>query len=368
MEISAEDALLGAARRPLRRLIYHGRVSALLEVRRLNIEFPSQMSAAAVPAAQGAVPTKSLLAVRDLSFSIAPGEVLGLVGESGSGKSITSLAIMRLLPPQARVSGEMFFAGNGTARQNLPDLSGDAMRQLRGSHIAMIFQEPMTALNPVMRVGDQIAEAVRAHHSVSKKEAGDRAVAAMNDVAIPEAARRARDYPHQLSGGMRQRIVIAMAIVNRPQLLIADEPTTALDVTIQAQILDLLADLRTKFGLAMLFISHDLAVVSQVAGRVAVMYAGNLVEMGAKRDIFQSAAHPYTRGLLHAVPDLKTDRTRPLETIEGTVPPLHALPSGCPFEPRCEFRIPDCARALPPLVEVGAGHWARCPVINTQPA
>jgi oligopeptide/dipeptide ABC transporter ATP-binding protein len=394
----------------------------LLDLRHLNIQFPVQgLNSAALGAAgqpRAAVPTSFLTAVRDLSLSIAPGEVLGLVGESGSGKSITALAIMRLLPPHARVSGEILFAENGASR-NLPDLADESMRQLRGSRIAMIFQEPMTALNPVMRVGDQIAEAVLAHNHVPteiqqkirdemrngdrrlweewygptplwfrvlglplavllggfgytrpiripRKKAYDLAIQAMNDVAIPEPDRRARDYPHQLSGGMRQRVMIAMAIVNRPQLLIADEPTTALDVTIQAQILDLLAELRAKFGLAMLFISHDLAVVSQVADRVAVMYAGNLVELGARRDIFQAPAHPYTRGLLHAVPDLKTDRARPLETIEGAVPPLHQMPAGCPFEPRCEFRIPECAVTLPPLVEVAAGHWARCPVVNTR--
>ncbi len=328
----------------------------LLDIRNLNIAFPAQ-------ARMGADASPVLPAVRDLGFSIAPGEVLGLVGESGSGKSITSLAIMRLLPPQARVSGEIFFTENGTPH-NLVALPDDSMRQLRGSRIAMIFQEPMTALNPVMRVGDQIAEAVLAHNRISKRDAWQRAVDAMNDVAIPDPAHRARDYPHQLSGGMRQRIMIAMAIANRPQLLIADEPTTALDVTIQAQILDLLAELRTKFGLAMLFISHDLAVVSHVADRVAVMYAGSMVELGAKRDIFQSPAHPYTRGLLHAVPDLKTDRAHPLQTIDGTVPSLQSMPPGCAFEPRCEFRVLECTHALPPLIEVADGHWARCPVVN----
>ena len=339
-------------------------MSALLAIRNLNVGFPGKVSPAVLQTpGQPAVLTSFLTAVRDLSFSIARGEVLGLVGESGSGKSVTSLAIMRLLPPQARVEGEIVLTENAEPR-DLASLDDNSMRQLRGSRMAMIFQEPMTALNPVMRVGEQIAEAVLAHHSVSKSEAWKRAVDAMNDVAIPEPSARARDYPHQLSGGMRQRIVIAMAIVNRPQLLIADEPTTALDVTIQAQILELLAELRAKFGLAMLFISHDLAVVSQVADRVAVMYAGCLVELGAKHDIFRAAAHPYTRGLLHAVPDLKTDRSRPLQTIEGTVPALSALPPGCAFEPRCSSRLIECSAALPPLVEVAAGHWARCPVVN----
>ena len=302
-------------------------------------------------------------AVRELSFSIAPGEVLGLVGESGSGKSLTALAIMGLLPPAASVKGEIAFQ-NGSGVSSLLDLPPEAMRGLRGSRIAMIFQEPMTALNPVMRVGDQIAEAVLAHNQLSKSEAWRRAVEGMRDVAIPDPDERARCYPHQLSGGMRQRVMIAMAIVNRPQLLIADEPTTALDVTIQQQILDLLNDLRHKFSLAMLFISHDLAVVSHVADRVAVMYAGSLVELGTKADIFTAPAHPYTQGLLRAIPTLATDRSQPLSTIEGTVPTIAALPPGCPFEPRCPLRIPACAAELPPLVEVGSGHWARCPVLN----
>ena len=318
----------------------------LLDLRNLNVQFPS---------ASG-----PLSAVGNLSFTISRGEVLGLVGESGSGKSVTSLAIMRLLPPSAGIKGEVFFQATGNGVQNLLDLSSEEIRTLRGSRISMIFQEPMTALNPVMRVGEQIAEAVRAHTDVSKKDSQDRAIEALREVAIPGPDRRARDYPHQLSGGMRQRVMIAMAIVNRPELLIADEPTTALDVTIQAQILDLLRELREKFGLTMLFISHDLAVISQIADRVAVMYAGNLVELASRDEIFRAPAHPYTQGLLKAMPTLRTPRGQSLSTIEGAVPPLGALPKGCPFEPRCELRITQCAQALPPLVELGPGHWARC--------
>jgi peptide/nickel transport system ATP-binding protein len=294
-----------------------------------------------------------------------PGEVLGLVGESGSGKSVTSLAIMGLLPPAASRHGRNHFQNGDGAPTHLTSLPADQLRQLRGSRMAMIFQEPMTALNPVMRVGDQIAEAVLAHHRVSKSEAWRRAVEGMRDVAIPEPEQRARSYPHQLSGGMRQRVMIAMAIVNRPQLLIADEPTTALDVTIQQQILDLLNELRHKFGLAMLFISHDLAVVSHVADRVAVMYAGNLVELGAKADIFRAPAHPYTQGLLRAIPTLATDRTcRSRPSKARSRPSLAPSFAGCPFEPRCALprrrlrsRTSAAGRSQP-------GHWARCPVVN----
>jgi oligopeptide/dipeptide ABC transporter ATP-binding protein len=332
-------------------------VPALLEVEHLTIRFPSGKS-------RDAQSPGTPAAVEDLSFQILSGEVLGMVGESGSGKSVTSLALMRLLPPQTDVSGVIHFQDDDQSRDLLL-LPSESMRALRGRQIGMIFQEPMSALNPVMRVGGQIAEAVRAHENISKKEAWERAVEAMNDTAIPDAARRARDYPHQLSGGMRQRIMIAMAIVNRPKLLIADEPTTALDVTVQAQILELLGELRAKFGLTMLFISHDLAVISQIADRVAVMYTGNLVEVGTKQNIFQSPAHPYTRGLLNAVPTLHTSRSQPLKTIEGTVP-LHALPNGCHFEPRCDFRIDECRSAQPALLEVSPGHWARCPVINSR--
>jgi len=250
-------------------------------------------------------------AVRGISFSIAAGETLGLVGESGSGKSATSLALMRLLPPAARVHGSIALDG-----QDLLALSEEAMRRLRGAGVAMIFQEPMTALNPVMTVGRQIAEALLAHAPrTSRREVHERVLAAMREVALPEPERRINDYPHQFSGGQRQRIVIAMAILNKPRLLIADEPTTALDVTVQAQILALLKRLREEHNLAMLFISHDLAVVSQVADCVAVMRHGEIVEQGAMRDVLTRPEHAYTRSLLASVPTMITDRERPLATV-----------------------------------------------------
>jgi peptide/nickel transport system ATP-binding protein len=262
----------------------------LLDVRDLSIAFGQQV------------------AVRGISFHISPGETLGLVGESGSGKSATSLAVLRLLPPAASVAGSINFKG-----EDLLGLPERAMWRRRGQDIAMIFQEPMTALNPVMPVGAQIAEAVRAHHpEESRGTVRAKVFSAMEEVGLPEVERRAKDYPHQFSGGQRQRILIAMAIVNRPRLLIADEPTTALDVTVQAQILELLNGLRREHGLAMLFISHDLAVVAQVADRVAVMQRGEIVEQASVRALFTAPQHPYTRRLLASAPTMKTDRALPL--------------------------------------------------------
>jgi peptide/nickel transport system ATP-binding protein len=273
-------------------------VSALLELDQLSIAF------------------KGRFAVDRLSLRIAPGEVLGLVGESGSGKSITALAILRLLDPAAKLTGSIRFGG-----RDLVSLPAEAMRRVRGREISMIFQEPMTALNPVMPVGEQIAEGIRTHHpEQSRRQVRDAVIEAMKSVALPEPERRMRDYPHQFSGGQRQRILISMAIVNRPRLLIADEPTTALDVTVQAQILDLLADLRERYSLAMLFISHDLAVVSQVADRVAVMRHGLLLEEGPSTAIFRSPQHAYTRSLLGAIPTLQTDIARPLAVLPSEFP------------------------------------------------
>jgi peptide/nickel transport system ATP-binding protein len=266
------------------------------------------MSAPVLQVDQLSVAFGDRTAVSAISFTIAEGETLGLVGESGSGKSATSLAILRLLPPSATTSGRIAF--NGT---DLLSLDAAAMRRHRGRDIAMIFQEPMTALNPVMQVGAQIAEAVRAHNpDLSRKAVREKVVAAMLQVGLPDVERRRRDYPHQFSGGQRQRILIAMSIVNRPRLLIADEPTTALDVTVQAQILELLRELRDIHRLSMLFVSHDLAVVSQIADRVAVMQQGSIVELSPARELFLHPQHPYTRKLLSAAPTMKSDRSMPL--------------------------------------------------------
>jgi peptide/nickel transport system ATP-binding protein len=256
--------------------------------------------------------------VHGISFTIGAGETLGLVGESGSGKSATSLAMMRLLPGSASVAGKIIFAGDSGGPVDLLGLPESAMRRRRGSDLAMIFQEPMTALNPVMRVGEQIAEAVRVHRPrLSAREVNRVMLDAMREVALPEPERRMKDYPHQFSGGQRQRILIAMAIVNRPKLLIADEPTTALDVTVQAQILTLLKELRRTHGLSMLFISHDLAVVAQIADRVAVMQDGRIVEVAEVGELFRNPQHPYTRKLLASAPTMTTDRARPLASLAG---------------------------------------------------
>ena len=294
-------------------------MAALLEIDQLTIRF-------------GATE-----AVRNLSLRVPQGQVLGLVGESGSGKSVTALAVLRLLDAAARVEGAIRFDG-----VNLLTLGSEAMRQRRGRDIAMIFQEPMTALNPVMPVGEQVAEAIRVHNpEKSRRQVREAVLTAMEAVSLNDPARRYKDYPHQFSGGQRQRILIAMAIANRPRLLIADEPTTALDVTVQQQILELLASLRERFGLAMLFISHDLAVVSQVADRVAVMRHGLLLEEASREAIFRNPVHPYTKALLGAVPTMSTDIATPLAVLERT-PDTPALP----------------------LRECSPGHWARVDGLN----
>jgi len=297
-------------------------------------------------------------AVDDVSFSLAKGETLGLVGESGCGKSVTAMSLTRLISPPGRVvGGQILFNG-----LDLLGLSEPEMRRIRGSQISMVFQEPMTALNPVLEVGFQIAEAVVAHEKVSRKQAWDRAVESMRAVSIPDPEKRAKDYPHHLSGGMRQRVMIAMALVCRPTLLIADEPTTALDVTIQAQILELLDSLRHQHNLSMILISHDLGVIAEVAENVAVMYAGKIVEIGPVMDVFHNAKHPYTQGLLHSIPKLGSSIARKarLDVIEGMVPNLLHLPDGCAFAPRCERRTPECSLSGIPLEPVTAKQEVRC--------
>jgi peptide/nickel transport system ATP-binding protein len=331
---------------------------SLIELRGLTVEIPT--------------PAGWIRPVDDVSFALDAGQSLGLVGESGSGKSMLALALMGLLPPGARVGGEVWFSGaNGAAgsRANLLTLSERERIGVRGRDIAMIFQEPMTALNPVMRVGAQIAEAIRAHHAgLSREEVDRRMLAALERAAVPEPAMRARQYPHQLSGGLRQRAMIAMVLAGEdgkaPRLLIADEPTTALDVTVQKQILELLAKLRRDLGLALLFITHDLGVVAQVADRIAVTYAGRIVEEGPAGEVLEHPRHPYTVGLLRASPQLVRHK---LEPIPGAVPSLTSLPPGCAFEPRCPLRVAECAAAMPELRAAGPEHRARCILVAETP-
>ncbi|MEK9283268.1 MULTISPECIES: ABC transporter ATP-binding protein [unclassified Bradyrhizobium] len=298
-------------------------------------------------------------AVDDVSFTVRRGETLAIVGESGCGKSVTALSLMRLVPdpPGRIVGGSVTLEGT-----DLLALDDAAMRAIRGNRISMIFQEPMTSLNPVMRIGDQIIEAVRLHRNMPAKEAQDLAIEMLRLVRIPEPARRAREYPHQLSGGMRQRAMIAMALACRPALLIADEPTTALDVTIQAQILALILDLQKELGTGLVLITHDLGVVAQTAQRVIVMYAGKKVEEATVEALFAAPKHPYTRGLMASIPAVPASGVATqarLNEIPGTVPSLVRLPAGCAFAPRCKLAIKRCEE-YPPLLDQGGGHLAAC--------
>jgi oligopeptide/dipeptide ABC transporter ATP-binding protein len=298
-------------------------------------------------------------AVDGVSFSIPRGKTLGIVGESGCGKSVTSFSILRLVSPPGRiVEGEVLFEG-----RDLLKLPEEEMRGIRGHRISMIFQEPMTSLNPVFTVGFQIAEAARLHLGMDKARARAHAIEMLDRVRIPSAATRVDEYPHQMSGGMRQRVMIAMALACNPRLLIADEPTTALDVTIQAQILDLLKKLQAELGMSILIITHDLGVVAEVADQVAVMYASKVVESGDAREIFRSPRHPYTEGLLRSIPRLETPRGTPLNVISGTVPnPLH-FPSGCKFHPRCSQAVEACKSVEPALRDLAPGHRVACDVV-----
>jgi oligopeptide/dipeptide ABC transporter ATP-binding protein len=294
-------------------------------------------------------------AVDGVSFNIEPGRTLGVVGESGCGKSVTALSVMRLIErPGEIVGGSVVFEG-----VDLLKLSEDEMRDIRGNAISMIFQEPMTSLNPVYTCGGQIAEAVRLHEDVGAREATERAVDMLRQVGIPDSDRRAKQYPHELSGGMRQRVMIAMALSTYPQLLIADEPTTALDVTIQAQILELMKKLREERQMAIMLITHDLAVIAEMADAVTVMYAGQVVENSDVYTVFERPHHPYTRGLLGSIPRIG-DRRRRLVTIEGVVPNPLNLPQGCLFARRCSYRMTICGQTPPPLQEVGPGQVSRC--------
>ncbi|MCC7362636.1 MAG: ABC transporter ATP-binding protein [Anaerolineales bacterium] len=318
----------------------------LLEVRHLTTEFALT---------QGVVH-----AVQDVSFAIAPGEVLGIVGESGCGKSVTALSLMRLVAAPGRiVAGEVLLRANGQMH-DLLQLTPAELGKIRGNQLAMIFQDPMTSLNPVLTVGFQIVEPLKIHRGLNDQQAQDAAVELLEQVGIPEAKRRLKQYPHQFSGGMRQRVMIAIALACSPKLIIADEPTTALDVTIQAQILDLLRELNEKAGTSVIIITHDLGVVAEMANQVAVMYAGRIVEHGSVETIFEKPSHPYTIALMASIPELGGTADR-LATIEGAPPALLGdLPPGCPFEPRCLARVERCAVESPALQPIGPGHTVAC--------
>jgi oligopeptide/dipeptide ABC transporter ATP-binding protein len=328
---------------------YHLCMPDLLTLRGLIVELPT--------------PAGWVRPVNEVSLRIAEGEAVGLVGESGSGKTMMALAMMGLLPLNARVKGEARIepSDRGSSATELTGLNETKWRAVRGRDIAMVFQEPMTALNPVMRVGAQIEEAVRAHEAkLNREEVRQRMLESLKRAAVPEPEARAEQFPHQLSGGLRQRAMIAMALAGGPRLLIADEPTTALDVTVQKQILDLLDRLRRELRLGLLFITHDLGVVAQVADRIAVMYAGRIVEEGPVADVLRAPRHPYTQGLLAASPTLERGKLAP---IPGTVPQLTALPPGCAFEPRCAVRVEECVKRVPEMQSAGVEHGARCVLV-----
>jgi len=295
-------------------------------------------------------------AVDGVSFAVAPGRLMGLVGESGSGKTVAVLSIMRLLPESARiVGGEIVFEGC-----NLLKLPEAEMRAVRGAKIAMIFQEPMTSLNPVFTIGSQIGEAIRLHQRTSRSETRDRTIDALRMVGIADPERRIRDYPHQLSGGMRQRVMIAMALACKPRVLIADEPTTALDVTIQAQILDLIRELQSRLSLAVILVTHDLGIVSEYADDVTILYAARVMERASARELFKNPLNPYTRGLLDSIPGVEQKPRRRLQVIPGNVPNALSPPPGCRFHPRCPIAIPDCSAVEPPLEAKTPDHYAAC--------
>jgi len=312
----------------------------VLEISDLQVEFP--------------VGETYFKAVRGISFSMAERQKLGLVGESGCGKSVTSLAIMRLLPPATRVSGAVSFRG-----QSLLGLPEAEMQEIRGNQLSMIFQEPMTSLNPVIKIGDQIGESLLLHKGLTGAQAHAEAVRLLEQVGIARAGQIANEYPHELSGGMRQRVMIAIAMACNPAVLIADEPTTALDVTIQAQILDLMTKVADEFGTSILMITHNLGVIAETCDHVAVMYAGNIVEQGEVRQVFHHPGHPYTRGLLNSIPRIEGQRSR-LQPIEGNVPSIRNMPDGCAFAPRCREAQNRCREEMPGLYQVENNHWSRC--------